>query len=268
MRIKSIQIQRRNTEIFLCNSKSICSDNLKSENLKSQNLPTFAEDVLKFNRELNFSKTLPDKIRIMNPFRNNSDAVTASEKFYKKFYNDNKKRRIILGINPGRHGAGSTGIPFTDTKRLEQICDIKFEGMHTHEPSSVFIYKLIEAYGGVRKFYSKFYINSFCPLGFVKVNDKGREINYNYYDNEELFNTVKPFIIREVRNQIKFGIDTEVCFCLGTGKNYKYMNLINDEEKLFKRIVPLEHPRFIVQYRLKKTDEYILKFLKLLSASY
>ncbi|MDZ4712385.1 MAG: SMUG2 DNA glycosylase family protein [bacterium] len=227
-------------------------------------MPTFAESVIKFNSELNFNKTLPDKIRIMNPFKNNPDAVDASQKFYKKYYNDNKRRRMILGINPGRHGAGSTGIPFTDTKRLEQICNINFKGMHTHEPSSVFIYKLIEAFGGVKKFYNKFYINSLCPLGFVFVNEKGKEINYNYYDNEGLYETVKPFIIESIRKQIKFGMNTDVCYCLGTGKNYKYMNSLNNEQKFFDQIVPLEHPRYIVQYKSKKMNEYAMKFVNIL----
>jgi hypothetical protein len=88
-----------------------------------------------------------------------------------------------LGINPGRFGAGVTGIPFTDTKRLEEKCWLTIEGLTTYEPSSVFVYDVIEAYGGVEKFYSDYYISSVCPLGFVKFNEKGKEINYNYYDS-------------------------------------------------------------------------------------
>jgi hypothetical protein len=41
--------------------------------------------------------------------------------FYQKYYADNKKRSLIIGINPGRFGAGVTGIPFTDPIRLKRI---------------------------------------------------------------------------------------------------------------------------------------------------
>ncbi|MGH8016208.1 MAG: SMUG2 DNA glycosylase family protein, partial [Candidatus Zixiibacteriota bacterium] len=104
-------------------------------------------------------------------------------------------RKILLGINPGRLGAGATGIPFTDTKSLSEICEIPIESIETHEPSSVFIYELIDQYGGVDKFYSDFYINSVCPLGFLKLNKRQNWVNCNYYDNDELFQSVRSFII-------------------------------------------------------------------------
>src|SRR5690606_22099429 len=128
------------------------------------------------------------------------------------YYNDNKARRLILGINPGRLGAGVTGIPFTDTKRLESHLNTMVEEVSTHEPSSVFVYDVIEAYGGVRKFYSDFYINSVCPLGFVKINDAGREVNYNYYDSKQLFLAVRPFIIASIFKNITLGCRTDVAF--------------------------------------------------------
>src|SRR3569833_2031670 len=103
----------------------------------------------------------------MNPFRENEHALELSTGFYKKFYNDNRQRHLILGINPGRHGAGYTGVPFTDTKRLQSDCGIKYDGKETHEPSSVFVYEMIDAFGGPKEFYSKFYIHSICPLGFT-----------------------------------------------------------------------------------------------------
>ncbi len=47
------------------------------------------------------------------------------QKFYYKYYNDSNKRKFIIGINPSRHGAGVTGVPFTDTKRLDNVCGYK-----------------------------------------------------------------------------------------------------------------------------------------------
>lgn len=85
-------------------------------------MKTFADRVIEFNQELNFAGSLPPGIRIMNPFRENTEALRISSEFYRKYYSDNNPRHIILGINPGRFGSGVTGVPFTDTKRLESEC--------------------------------------------------------------------------------------------------------------------------------------------------
>jgi hypothetical protein len=225
---------------------------------------TFADKVIDFNKNLEFRGRLPKGIKIMNPFKENEMALEASSKFYKKFYNDNKPRKLILGINPGRFGAGVTGVPFTDSKRLENECRIEIEGVSTHEMSSVFVYDFINAYGGVDQFYSDYYINSVCPLGFLIVDNKGHEKNYNYYDSKDLEKAVKPFIIKTLKEQIDFGMDRDVCYSLGSGKNFKYLKDLNKELNLFKKIQPLEHPRYIMQYKTKLKDEYIRKFIDIL----
>ena len=76
--------------------------------------PTFAQKVIDFNTNLLFDAPLPPGISVMNPFRENACAIPASTAFYRKYYDDHRLRRIILGINPGRFGAGLTGIPFTN----------------------------------------------------------------------------------------------------------------------------------------------------------
>ena len=226
---------------------------------------TFAEQVIHFNNNLHFNGKLPAGIRLMNPFRENPRALQTSSAFYEKYYKDHHKRHLILGINPGRHGAGVTGIPFTDTKRLESKCGLKIDGLQTHEPSSVFVYELIDAYGGAATFYRDFYITSICPLGFVKKNDKGREVNYNYYDSKALITSVRPFMEESLRSQLEFGIHTDTCFVLGTGKNFQFMEKFNAELGLFDKLIPLEHPRYIVQYRSREKEVYVERFLRLLT---
>ena len=225
---------------------------------------TFAEKINLFNKRLDFNKSLPEGIQIMNPFKENPGILQLTKRFYNKFYNDNKPRYFIIGINPGRHGAGLTGIPFTDTIRLEKYCGFKLEGLRSFETSSEFVYKMIEAYGGVNKFYSLYYVNAVCPLGFTRTNDSRRKVNYNYYDDAELNKTMYEFIVKSLKQQISFGLKTEVCFCLGTGKNYKFLTGLNHETKLFKNIIPFEHPRFIMQYKRKQLNYYIRKYLELL----
>ena len=63
---------------------------------------------------------------MMNPYTNGA-AWEVVEKFYLKYYNDDRPRAFIFGINPGRHGAGVTGIPFTDPIRLAEKCGIAFQ---------------------------------------------------------------------------------------------------------------------------------------------
>ena len=229
--------------------------------MKKLKMNSFADRITAFNRSLIFNQPLPDGIRIMNPFMESPAAMDISETFYRKYYGNNKSRRLILGINPGRHGAGLTGIPFTDTKRLEEVCGIDSRGMKSHEPSSVFVYDVIGSYGGAEKFYSDFFINSVCPLGFVKTNSRGNEVNYNYYDSRELTEAVEPFIINSLENICSMGIETRVVWCMGTGKNFKYLTSLNSRLNMFDTIIPLEHPRFIMQYRSKDAGLFINRYL-------
>jgi hypothetical protein len=224
-------------------------------------MTTFAEKVILFCKEVEFYDSLPPGISIMNPFRNNPEVIQVITQFYQRFYNDNNRRRLILGINPGRFGAGVTGIPFTDTKRLKEKCGICIPGPETFETSSVFIYEMIEKYGGPEKFYSDFYINSVCPLGFTSTGKTGKEINYNYYDNKKLAEAVKDFAIASITKQIGFGIERDVCFCLGTGQNYKFLVKLNSEHRFFDKVLQLEHPRYIMQYQSKQKQIYIEKYL-------
>jgi hypothetical protein len=224
-------------------------------------MKTFAERIIEFNRSLDFKGKLPEGISVMNPFRENDYVLSVSSAFYRKYYSDNKPRHLILGINPGRFGAGVTGVPFTDTKRLTGECGLKYSGKETHEPSSVFVYEVIKAYGGPNRFYYDFYINSICPLGFIISDANGNQKNYNYYDSKELTNIVRSFSINNIKKQIGFGIDTDVCFCFGIDKNYKFLLEMNKQNGFFKQIVALEHPRFVMQYKSKFKQVYIDKYL-------
>jgi hypothetical protein len=223
---------------------------------------TFADKVIRFNKDLSYTAdVLPSGIRMMNPFKEQPQAIAIMENFYHKYYNDNQPRHLILGINPGRFGAGLTGVPFTDPKRLISECNIPYTGKLSHEPSSVFIYEMIHAFGGPEAFYKQFYISSPCPLGFTSVAANGKEKNYNYYDSKALENAVYEFIIENIRKQIALGVQTDLCFCFGTGKNEKFLRKVNEQYKFFKKLVALEHPRFIMQYKTASKQFYIDKYL-------
>jgi hypothetical protein len=228
---------------------------------------TFSDKAIEFVRNIEYTgDPLPNGIRIMNPFKEYPKVLPVAEQFYKKFYNDNNERIIILGINPSRLGAGLTGIPFTDPKKLVRECGIDYDGRIAHEPSSTFIYEMIAAYGGVHRFYENFYINSPCPLGFTKTEKTGKETNYNYYDSPELYKASHSFIIQSLHKLVKMGIRTDICFCLGIGKNEKFIKRMNDDHQFFKEIIPLEHPRWIMQYKSRNKKYYIDKYISVLSS--
>lgn len=224
---------------------------------------TFAERVIAFNRDLVYHGQLPAGFNVLNPYLDNPETMVVMTKFYRRYYNDKLPRKFIVGINPGRHGAGVTGVPFTDTKRLMSECGIEMTSVHTHEVSSVFVYDMIRAYGGPDKFYKEFYINSPFPLAILR-DKKGKWLNANYYDDKQLFEFVKPFMIESLKKHIALGLDTSEVFALGK-KNAVFIEKINKKEKFFDKITPLEHPRYIQQYKSKEQALYIDKYLMTLS---
>lgn len=221
---------------------------------------TFGEKVIDFNRNLQYSDELPENFRVINPYLDNPETLEVMQQFYQKFYNDSNSRKFIVGINPSRHGAGVTGVPFTDTKRLESICGITMHSAHTHEISSVFLYDMISEFGGAAAFYKQFYINSPFPLAIVRKSKEGNWLNANYYDDKTLFETVKDYMIASLKQHISLGLDTSKVYILGK-KNATFIQKLNKEANLFGNMKVLEHPRYIQQYKSKEKQLYIDKYI-------
>lgn len=228
----------------------------------------FYNNILNFNNYLsNILLDLPENYNIINPFNGeNKDKIKEiTNVFYKKYYNDNNKRYLILGSSPARKGTSLTGVPFEDASHLYEITGITIDDFYIKKSNSDFLYEVMDKYGGVEKFYKDFYLSFICPLGIEKLNNKGNYINCNYYENKKLENSLYNFIIDSIKRQISFGIDTSVVYCIGSGENYKFLTKINEEYKLFGKIIPLEHPRFIMQYNSKDKDKYLNKYLEALT---
>ncbi|HNP06395.1 MAG TPA: DUF4918 family protein [Cyclobacteriaceae bacterium] len=216
----------------------------------------YAKQILSFFKGLHLTNRLPKGVEVMNPYQDEV-AYSLCKKFYNKYYNNNHPRKIILGINPGRFGAGITGIPFTDPVKLEEECGIKNDLVKKRELSADFIYLMINAFGGKDIFYNQFYFGSVSPLGFTKDGK-----NLNYYDDPKLQKAILPFITETIQAQLNFGLNREVAYCLGEGKNFKFLSALNKEQGFFKNIIPLSHPRFIMQYRRKTMDLFMDDYLK------
>ena len=179
--------------------------------------------------------------------------------FLDKYFSDYHERTIVMGINPGRFGAGVTGITFTDPVAMADFLGIPNALPRRRELSSVFIYDMIHRFGGPDQFFSKFFLTAISPLGYTRDG-----LNLNYYDEPALVRAVTPFIVSTLEQQIALGCRRDVAYVLGFGANRKFIEKLNSEHRFFERIVALEHPRWIMQYRRKKLDQYIDKYVETL----
>jgi len=212
---------------------------------------TFAQKILDYHFSLKPDWPLPAEVELLFPY-SASETRKVMQAFYRKYYPDTHERILLLGINPGRHGAGVTGIPFTDPIRLEDPCGIANEFPKRAELSSIFVYEVVQAMGGAEPFYRRYYISSLSPLGFLKDGK-----NYNYYDERGLQNAVEPRIIQHLRDQIAIGCKRQVAFSLGKGKNFAYLKKLNEKYRFFEEVRPLPHPRWVMQYRRKRMAEFV-----------
>jgi hypothetical protein len=226
---------------------------------------TLAERLLPHVLSVSLPATLPPGVEVLDPFHGEHAAEVRRvvRLFHERFYADDRERVLMLGINPGRLGAGSTGLPFTDTKRCEGELGIRIEGFRTHEPSSDFFFRVLRAAGGAEAFFSQVYVHSICPLGLARRQGE-RRVNLNYYDDPALQRAVTPVALQWLRTLIGTGMRSDVVLCLGIGKNLRYLEALNAEHRLFGRIVPLAHPRFVIQYRAKQVGSYVRAYLRAL----
>ena len=194
---------------------------------------------------------LPPGIEVLYPY-SDPEVLTAVQKFGDRYMNGNRKRTFLLGINPGRFGAGVTGISFTDPVKLNNDLNISNDFEKRGELSSELVYEMIDHLGGARNFYRSFYIGSVCPLGFVK-NGK----NLNYYDDAVLQKTLEPWIAEQIEDQIKMGARRDCAFSIGKGKNLKFLKTLNERNGWFDRIKTIPHPRWVMQYRRKQKAEIL-----------
>ncbi|MFC4507902.1 MULTISPECIES: uracil-DNA glycosylase family protein [Streptomyces] len=225
---------------------------------------TVARRILQFNEELaETTLDLPPGFTVINPFsgprKERVREVTTA--FYNKYYDDDKPRRLVLGSSPARRGTAVTGVPFEDAKLLESETGVDVDGYAVSRPSAGFLHDVISRYGGRGKFYADFVMSFVCPLGLVRTNAKGKEVNCNYYENKKLLEILHSFLVDTLERQLAFGTDTSVCYCIGSGENFAFLSKVNEGQRFFQRIAPLEHPRFITQYNRDREEEFAEKYL-------
>lgn len=211
---------------------------------------TFADRAFRFYVSLK-SPRVPRGVTVMNPYtdpRIHSYVRT----FLEKYFSDNRERTLILGVNPGRFGAGITGVTFSDPVALADECAIPNDMARKRELSSIFVYNVINHLGGPQIFYERFFVSAVSPLGFTRAG-----VNMNYYDDRKLERAVRPFIVSSIEAQIALGCRRDRVIVLGRGRNATFLRRLNDEHRWFGAVDALDHPRFIMQYRRKQLDAYL-----------
>ena len=217
---------------------------------------TFSKQILDFYFSLPKDTPLPNGVNTIYPF-DNTETRRVMQTFFDKYYDDVRPRTYLVGINPGRLGSGITGIGFADAYHLENYCDIPNSFDKRVEISAAFMFEVMEAYGGVDKFYKDFFFTTVMPLGLLK---EGK--NYNYYDDLETQNALAPYIEETLLQQMSFPQAKPHIICVGQGKNLKYLKAFNDKHQCFESIEVVPHPRWVMQYRRKEKQKYINVYLE------
>lgn len=205
---------------------------------------TFADRLLAFLTGFELPAALPLGVEARSPYRD-PDVQPLLAAFCRKYYADNRPRVAVLGINPGRLGNGRTGIAFTDPVALARHCGIAHAlPLKSPELSSTFVYEVVSAMGGPTAFYQHFYVGSIYPLVLLKEG-----LNYNYYDAAAVTQALWPAMRASLQQLVQaVGVRTDVAVCLGK-RNGQYLEKLNAELKLFGRIIVLDHPRYLMQYK-------------------
>lgn len=112
-----------------------------------------------------------EKITVLDGFNKNLELV---QRYYRTVYRSNASRIVLCGINPGRNGAGKTGIPFLDFRSISQLLS-DIEG-DDREQSAQFIFSIINEVGR-ESFYENVYMTNISWFGFTRDGK-----NLNYYD--------------------------------------------------------------------------------------
>ncbi len=219
-------------------------------------MPAIPTQLPRFLAEFPGPPALPPGIEARNPFGEPAVRELA-QRFATKFYAADRPRVALLGINPGRLGMGRTGVAFTDPAALAGPCGLP-NGLPPGRPelSTQFVYRVVEALGGPAEFYQHFFLSSIYPL--VLLN-KG--LNYNYYDSPALIKALWPDLQRSLQQQVQqFHLRHDVAVSLGK-RNGEFLRKLNSELGLFERIVVLDHPRYLMQYRRRELEANVANYV-------
>ena len=169
--------------------------------------------------------------------------------FWQTYYGSSVPRVVICGINPGRHGAGKTGIPFLDFQSLAQLIpDVE---RSDSESSAGFFYQVIKQFGA-SAFLPTFYVTNIASVGFVRA---GKNLNYNDLPAPALEIVERNFLLEMAVVQPTHIIS------LGEVVHATVNKLMGKDVDCKRR---LPHPSWIANYRRNQIEEWVTRYLAVL----
>lgn len=130
-------------------------------------------------------------ISILDDFLENWSNV---KRFYAEYYGAHYPDTVLCGINPGRNGAGKTGVPFVDFSSLSKLLD--GIGRDDWERSAQFFFDIVQHFGA-RTFFRSFYVTNFSWVGYAR-----RGVNVNYYALPERVQVVTGNLFKYEMEQV------------------------------------------------------------------
>ena len=221
---------------------------------------SFGDFVEHFLTSVSISVDLPPGISVLRPYDSN-EVRRVVHAMCTTYYGGARSRLGVWGINPGRYGAGLTGLSFTDPWAVKNDLGIETDLSGRREISAEFVSKVMHSYGGAHRFYEDVYLTALCPLGFVKDGN-----NINFYDDSALQDRLAPQMVTWMQTQLEAGLHHDAAIVLGTGKLRRFVEDHIRRHVPFTRVVYLEHPRYIMQYRRKYVDEYVQKYVETIAS--
>ena len=186
-------------------------------------------------------------ICIPSDFVNNREGIAA---FSERYYGNSVPRIMICGINPGRLGAGKTGIPFLDFGSLSQLIP-SMERLDS-ENSAGFFFQVVKSFGA-ESFFKAFHVTNFSSVGYLKGG-----VNFNYHDlPQAALETVERNFLEEVR----------------VVKPTHVVSLGKEVHQSMRKLLPagidcslrLPHPSWIATYRSNDMDHWVLRYREALA---
>ncbi|MFM8771174.1 MAG: uracil-DNA glycosylase family protein [Candidatus Kapaibacterium sp.] len=212
---------------------------------------TFAEFVERFLTSVTIPGSMPRGIEVLQPYRD-PEVRRVVHEMCTRFYASGSTRIGVWGINPGRFGAGLTGLAFTDPWAVEHDLGITTSLSGRREMSAEFISMVISAYGGPESFYRDVYMSALSPLGFIREG-----VNINFYDDAALEKMMTPHIIGWMNDVFAHCVRRDVTILLGSGKLRTFMERSVREAVGVSEVIYLDHPRYIMQYRRRDMERYV-----------
>ena len=209
---------------------------------------TLSDQVIEFYKSFPQPDVFDTSLQFHNPFDSPS-RKSAIEDFCSTYYNDENPRIHLLGINPSRLTATSTGVNYTDGYALQNYCGIANDFSKTRELTAEFFYEMINAVGKAKHFYATVFAWAALP---VAITTEGAYINY--YDADD------PKIYEAVEENIKWMTklpSVGKLVIVGSGQNQKFIESCEGFPFGYNQVVTLPHPRWIMQYNRKRIDVFI-----------